>query len=680
MKPKRQELTLERLFDWPFLIFLAAACIALALFHSLQGFVNVPSDFSDLPKVLQNKLIKIEDVLTTSEKINFSLRIFSAWLIAFFLSGCFFSFAVRATFFNLRKNAQRLLICILYLVFFLLSYYPIIKLNSQWTDGAFNATSSFVSQSMLTGIKTTLISVFAVLFIFRYLTFGEKLGGKILRFFLLAALIGVWLVRDWRESRIETRIAPENKDKVHTFVFVVPDMNLDEIRLSLEQPALKKWKENTRLLLPVMPSSPSFTAQIASLVSGLEPFEHGIRFDFMHPDDFETLEKHLRTQNLPKGKHLHATSLGAYSSGAHALKGLGSTNLCLLSAKKLAVANRLRDVKVPFALLPDAVFKRIFPEYVCSSHFYSGAVLLRDEFLRVGNMLSTPGELTSFWLLDKAGFSFNAESKTSPKSQNAEIESVQGTNTTGLLTSYMQSLRSPKTSEKNVSGLADLLDSIGGYLELFDPQHNSRVILVTLAKDSLQPGAMALFQSRDTPFVPRGYEGFLTPPHIAKIIAGKSLNAEDVFYTESFSSPLLNAKAENLRFQGNTDDWLYWAKWENDYYPVVSKIYSTNSIYFGDRTILCPFKIGDEFFTSEISFHPNRLSSMSVDFGEAKAIRLFNESLSKMESCPKYAIEQLRKSIQKDVALTSRNELLDYLDARKIRKNDLAIQSGGEQP
>ncbi len=443
---------------------------------------------------------------------------------------------------------------------------------------------------------------------------------------LVLALAAV-LVVDWQLSAFYRRIDPANRDAalVHKMTLMVPQLTKGDVETILNTPALDEWKANLRFSADVRPSSESELAQIVSLLSGMQPWQHGIRKDYLNPDEQRTLSEHLsHIFSESHNANTHILTLGTTSSVADVLGGR-LAQLCNLNPDTSLAIRTAEKMMIAYAQIPEKMVSFLFPETRCTQKLSPLSHLALQELQSFGRLFQKKGPVQSLWWIDPATGTTEAPEEL---------------------------------ANRRLSSLRSTLIAIDAHLNLLDLRRNTRIQIVGLGRRN--NGSLTVVSEEpeaslaSMPVVPKNTKPLLTSAQGAKILANTALDNNTPAYTES-------------------------PQWEN-IPPTDSE--EARAAFYAKRTLICGWKtengiVATQFVLkptpSEVTTHTESLDSFSLLFPIQESRVL----------CQQYAHQTFKAILEKDNGLGNKLPLIALYNAHVSEKSwqePAAEQTPAESP
>ncbi len=441
---------------------------------------------------------------------------------------------------------------------------------------------------------------------------------RVTRAMTLVIAVCIVLVVDWQVSLFYRRVAPANRDPgvIHEMTIMVPHLNREELEKILNVPALDEWKANLRIIADVAPSSESELAQIVSLLSGMQPWEHGIRKDYLNENEQRTLTQHLNTilTSTQTGR-TQILTLGTASPVADVLGGQ-LAQLCNLNSETTLSIRSVEKLLVAQSQIPEKVVPILFPESRCTQKLAPLSQLALQELLRFGRLFSEKQRVRSLWWID-------------PATGNTET--------------------TDELAQRRITSLQNTFVAIDAHLALLDLRRNTRIQIVGLGRRT--NGTLAIISEEPATSLPthlemkKDFQPLITSAQAALLLKGISLSNSSIAYVES-------------------------PKWEH---IPSSDSEESRAAFYAKRSLLCGWKSGQNTESATFSLIPSETSIQ----GATEPITNFQivaPVKASREECERMAHETFRELLGKDISISNRKPML------ALYKTFLSPKSWSVQP
>jgi hypothetical protein len=417
----------------------------------------------------------------------------------------------------------------------------------------------------------------------------------------VVAIIAVLIV-DWRISSFYRHVAPENRDAniVHEMTIMVPHLKLEDLDSILSSPKLDDWKANLRLSSQVLPSSESELAQIVSLLSGMQPWNHGIRKDYLNEDEQVTLSEHLSGvfSNKDSG-NTRIFTLGTASPVADILGG-SLAQLCNLNPETTLAIRAAEKLLIAYSQIPDRAVPFLFPESQCTQKLAPLSRLALHELLRFGRLFSTKQRVRSLWWID-------------PATGNNEAPE--------------------ELAKRRLTSLRNTFSAIDAHLDLLDLRRNTRIQILGLGKRT--HGAFAVISEEPAaslstlPVVANGAFPLITSGQAASILRNAALDPQIPAYSEE-------------------------PQWEH---IPPSDSEESRAAFYAKRTLLCSWKTPTGPLNGEFVIKPAE-SGFSTTTNPLNSFSILAPVKDSFSECAKMAHETFETIYKSDISLSNRQPIL----------------------
>lgn len=430
---------------------------------------------------------------------------------------------------------------------------------------------------------------------------------RIARAMSLLAVLLVALLVDWQISAYFRRVNPANRDPsvVHEITVLVPHLDRANFDSIINLPALDEWKANIRFVAKVAPSSESELAQIVTLLSGMQPWQHGVRKDYLNENEQLSLSEHLsQTFSPPNSPQTHVFSLGTTSSIADVLSG-NLSQLCSLSPKTTIAVRAAEKLLIAYAQVPEKLVPLLFPESKCTQKLAPLSQLALHELQKYGRLFATKQNVKSMWWLDPATGSNEAPEEL---------------------------------AKRRVISLQNTFAAMDAHLNLLDLRKNTRIKIVGLGRRNM--GMVAIISEEPN-------SSLSSLPTVAK-------NAQIL---------LSSAQASNLLKHANIDPTVvaYSESPQWEHIPP-SDSEESRAAFYASRSVFCAWKTLGGTEGAKFSLKPTDEGVGTASESIAPLV-LIAPVLESRELCEQYAHSTFRFVLDNDISISNRAPALSLFDS-----------------
>ncbi len=452
---------------------------------------------------------------------------------------------------------------------------------------------------------------------------------RLTRMISMLAIVLLVLLADWQISLYFRRVDAGNRapGKVHELAIVIPVLTKSDVEKVLDDPQLDEWKANLRMLTEVVPSTESDLGQSISVLTSLQPWQHGIRKDFVSEDEQRMLSTHI-AERLAREKdtHVEVRVLGSVSPVADVLAG-SMVQRCSLQPETTLAVHAVEKMLLAHAQIPERAVTVLFPESRCTQKLSSLSMIAAQDLLEFGTLFRTPEKKRSVWWLD-------------PATGAGEAPEV--------------------LTERRITSLRNTFIAIDAHLALLDLRKNTRIVIIGLGKRT--NGTMAIISEEpNLSFLP-----VLSDSASAKRLLMTSAQAGFLFGSQPIPADSL-AYSEAPR-------------WEH-VPPTDAEI--ARSTFYAKRSLLCGWGKDASLVTKSFVLHPTD-SAMKTLTESSPSSLLVGPIKPTREDCEKLVHTSFRAILASDISLANRAPILalyDYFVTEKHWADPLAATPPqGEAP
>lgn len=615
--------------DFPFLI---ACAVFSIIFASISSYELTHAGLASSSLLNQNNISRFAtelapliqgEILSVLKNFKYDIhgRIFLLSFWSFFIPLISFHIFAKLLFQNNRQMSVRIFSILNVLVFYILSY--IIQLKSHDIN---LPVFQIISTSIYESIRAIHIASLAMFLIFKLITNAQSRIAKSIRIILLIAAIASAILIDLEQTRKARTIAQTNNvNAVHRqrFVLFVPNFSPTHLDRILENASLSSLKEKLKVRLPLLPTSDSETVQVASIITGMLPFQSGIRSDFAPPYELNELKKNILEYEENANKVSNATFksrvIGALHPAASFLTDENKAiNNCNISIQKSAFIAALEKNLFAISLTPNFLLFHFYPEVQCSNLLVNNTEIIQYNLNDATTILSKTTSLTHFLFLTPPNVAdLKNENKTLlNKFGNPDWQKIDGNENT-----YRSGPWMPQTPSEFKDGQLDnLVQSFATYdnfIRLLNLESNADFYVIGLAGSNGIPGVLALFsKSPSANLVEMNELGVLVgQAQLSPLWAGKNIDRNQLLYFESLrfnATDKINPAAEDRRFSRPLMQSVSIRKYDEEDYLVLDEKVARTALNFAPRSILCPYK-------NELS-PPGMLQTLRINHGNLENI------------------------------------------------------------
>lgn len=376
----------------------SALSVATVLGTGPEGYGGV---VAHVPESLRDAVASAVAAKAATPALSLHAKIFFLQWMGLYLPYGLALFIFHLALPGLHKNVRRLGAFFLGTAFLIVCLGMLKSGNRAWGDAGLLAAVPLASPTAYQFLRALLFTLAMLGLSIPFVFNAGRDASRALRALIVAGLFVTWVAWDWRTTRDARSIHEANlSDSVrHRFVLVFPNTTRDVLLEALSLPEAQAMKERLVSLSPVFPVTSAVLPQLATLLSGRIPPEHGIRVDFPQPEALERLGERVRQERVT-ARHVHSTNAGSFDGTAHLLQSASDTGRwCSASVPLLASSGILEHSPLLAAMVPSNLLRTWFPEVLCNQRFFALEDLLTFEMAHIGNMLKHPLELDAWFSL-----------------------------------------------------------------------------------------------------------------------------------------------------------------------------------------------------------------------------------------------------------------------------------------
>lgn len=394
--------SIAALFDLPFLIFGAIVSALFAVTHTATTYFKLADHVRSLPTPLQQIAPAVmSDTLRKSAQIFDPHLILTTW-IGLAIPLLIFAVAVRWTLASLRVSVQRTVTLCCLLAFYFCSFMSVALAHPEWTPGnRFVQLFHLAGPGFFQALRAILCLSLGAACLFTLTRNATSKFNRNLRWTVAGLVIISIIIFDYFQS--------QNQRKVHEsflkapvtlrFIFVLPGLKPAHLQKSLRTEQLSDIRNQLSSFQEIHPSTPSSLGQFVTTLLGLEPNIHGVRHDFIDPENLKLTWRALQTKVFPKGDSVFAMAVGGPSPLTALVENDSPGTMCGQSPAQLSRLGHFQASVIPYALTPRMLEPLLNPDLVCTNRFLTLQQHLLQSYEKVTNQLHSPGLKTFvIWL------------------------------------------------------------------------------------------------------------------------------------------------------------------------------------------------------------------------------------------------------------------------------------------
>lgn len=585
--------------------------------NSLLNHNNLSRFAKELAPLIQEEIIGV----LKNFKYEIHGRIFLLSFWSFFIPLVSFHIFAKLLFQNNRLMSVRIFSILNVLLFYGLSY--IIQLKSHDIN---LPVFQIISTSIYESIRAIHIASVAMFLIFKLIINAQSRVAKSIRIIFLIAAIASAILIDLEQTKNARTIAQTNNvNAVHRqrFVLFLPNFSPTHLDRILENPSLSTLKEKLKVRLPLLPTSDSETAQVASVITGMLPFQSGIHSDFAPLYELKELKRNILEyqENIKNASNVTFQSrvIGALHPVSSFLTDANNViNNCNISIQKSAFIAGLEKNLFAIALTPNFLLFRFYPEIQCSNLLVNNTEILQYNLNDAATILNKTTSLTHFMFLTppEVRDAKNANKTLSNKFGNPSWQKIDGNENRYRSGPWMP--QTPSEFENGqVDNLVQYFATYDNFIRLLNLETNADFFVIGLSGSNGIPGVLALFSKYPSAnLVEMNELGVIVgQAQLSPLWTGRNIDRNQLLYFESLrfnATDKINPTAEDRGFSRPLIQSVAIRKYDEDDYLVLDEKVARTALNFAPRSILCPYK-------NELS-PPGMLQTLRINHGNLENI------------------------------------------------------------
>lgn len=484
--------------DWQFLLLLIAIAFVISgvrtYFLGSPVFANQAWLTPELSSALEDK----KNAVDLLSRVSLFGRVFAAWFVGLIIPSVLFTISTNFALSSFTKIAQRLIAVLAICALAFVSQRAMVVQNPAWDD---QVVSSFSSQFFM-GLRSVLYGISIVGIVIPLILGSEKKGAGVTRFSVVIAFVSIFLVYDLYLSKKGRSIPAALKaaNIAQSYVIIVPELTLDIVENALSHTGSGFWAQRKKFAVPVVPSSTSVVSQFVTLVTGKEPFEHGIRGDYPQRHSVKLARSTVLSQNWGDETIAPFTFVGSLEPSFEIVSSVRGAQGCSATLENYYRVAVLHSLKTPLAILPDTFVKALFPFYRCDQKYSPLDALVKESLLDQIDALQGGGSNTRVLFvnpnpyLGNHGVATEPLAPTAPAFGNPFSEKVKTEVSTGAPLFSTSRSSGDAVAKVRARILAKTLVAIEDFFRLTGLEENARVYLVGLNSSNLTQSAFVAFE------------------------------------------------------------------------------------------------------------------------------------------------------------------------------------------
>ncbi len=376
---------------------------------------------------------------------------------------------------------------VLSLIYFVLVGLPLA--GSAVESFYWTSDTRFRSGDVSSAASVALVLVCALVVCYRFVTQARGFVASIGRILCLGVAFATFVYVQLGRNPVARLTVPQ--DFRLRLVLILEGLEFTQANAYLTQQSDNALLNSVRAFRPIVIPTASYAGQLATLLSGREPFRHGIRSDTLPDLNRDFFDRDLKEQihRLEQVTQLHMTGImkpsvfasivGSRAGEASRFKSFAGTGVVCpevqSSPNNYAELHIIRDHLEPF--LPRSVMQRWLPETRCipfgtpvddliHEESYDGLMGAVRLALGSSNQQTSNSEAASVAKTVTSIWNLSLDSMKPPTSENPDVRQE---NFSFLLASILKNIEilglSPQT-EIHVVGLVKSIDAYGAYIAL----------------------------------------------------------------------------------------------------------------------------------------------------------------------------------------------------------------------
>lgn len=358
-------------------IFLVIAISIVVVLSSIEAVIIIKSATETVSEVVPYVGYQINP--TFGELLKLWIKTNFVYTTSLLLPFLLFSLAVQFGLSGVTRFVQRIVTIVMTIVYLFISN----QIQQMSAEATFIYDLSAIPKiGFFRSIKFIEIAVIGLLVIIPFLSSASRFASKVRRLSFLVAVSFIYLVIDWRLSKDKIEIHPsfENGQNKPTFMVYFPNLSMNAMAGALNGSSMEDFRKLITRKQELIPVSNQFLPQLTSVLTGLLPYEHGIRSDHDSRFAFRYAKNMAQSRFFKPFQQTYVSNLGSTSDMPLLFFKESLGKKCIANLKNQIEVHITKQLQVAFSVLPKDLVESIFPIYRCSTHLENVSSLLSLEF------------------------------------------------------------------------------------------------------------------------------------------------------------------------------------------------------------------------------------------------------------------------------------------------------------
>jgi hypothetical protein len=429
-------------------------------------------------------------------------------------------------------------------------------------------------------------------------------SGRLLRLTLTVGAIAALLGVDFLVSANSRYIAPENRETGadNNLTILIPGLTPTDLATVLSDTRLSEWKLDVKTQGEMVAASTSVLSQAITILTGMQPWEHGVRSSYLSESEQRSIARFLETRIERNGVRTEIRSIGSTTPLA-VLLDESRFHLCSEEQTTASVIALTDELFFTYSVVPDQIFSWIFPESKCTQNLAPLTNLASQEVSDSNHAFRRPNRVHSFWWINPARI----------KNHTSEEENA-----------------------IRLQILADTLSVFANNLELTRLRGSTRISIVGLA--SRNTGSFAIIAPQGLPVAKLPKQGIVRvgTAQLTHIIAGETPPENIPVYQEEISSQVRGFLGAEL----------------------------SQAVFYSPRSLYCTWGTGEKL-TSVVRIRPTP-GSIEIDQSQLKGVTIPWPLFASEAECLQYFRTEFDSLLKSDISLLNHRPLVALLQKTSL--------------
>lgn len=316
---------------------------------------------------------------TFGELLNLWMKTNFVYTSGLLLPFLLFSFALQFGLSGVTRFVQRIFTIVMTIIYLFISK----QIQQMSAEATFIYDLSAIPKiGFFRSIKFIEIAVIGLLVVVPFLSSASRFASKFRRLTFLIAISIIYLVLDWRlaKEKIEIHSSFENGENKPTFMVYFPNMSMEIMTSTLNGSSMENFRKLITRKQELLPVSSQLLPQLTSSLTGLLPFEHGVRSDHDSQFAFRYARNMAQNRFFESYEQTYVSNLGSTSDMPLLFLDTSLGKKCVANLKNQLEIHITKQLHIAFSVLPRFIVESVFPRYRCSTHLENVSNLLSLEF------------------------------------------------------------------------------------------------------------------------------------------------------------------------------------------------------------------------------------------------------------------------------------------------------------